>query len=165
MKITTKILTRSAVLLALALVVQLGKFPQPVTGPAINGILFIASAVVGPISGILIGLLTPIVAFAVGIMPFAPAMVIIMLGNATLAIVYGLLAKRQILALVAAAVGKFLVMAAMVKYIFPLLFGIAIPAKVTTMLTLPQLYTALIGAVAAFIILKLISHLFKKDNA
>ena len=109
MKITTKILTRSAVLLALALVVQLGKFPQPVTGPAINGILFIASAVVGPISGILIGLLTPIVAFAVGIMPFAPAMVIIMLGNATLAIVYGLLAKRQILALVAAAVGKFLV--------------------------------------------------------
>ncbi len=159
MKITTKTITRSALLLALALVIQLGKLPQPVTGPAINAILFLAAALIGPVSAVLIGLCTPVVAFAFGIMPFAPAVIIIMLGNAVLAIVFGLLAKRQIVAFGAAAVAKFLVMALFVKYLFPLVIGIAVPAKVAQMLTLPQLLTALGGAVLAFIILRILGRI------
>jgi len=164
MKISTQIVTRSALILALAMAVQLVKLPQPVTGPVINGLLFIATAVVGPVSAILIGLCTPVLAFAFGIMPFAPAVFIIMLGNASLALTYGLLAKRQILAFGAAALVKYAVMSVMVLYIVPGLVGIKIPAKMVATLTTPQLLTALGGAVLAFVVLKAIER-FTKNTA
>lgn len=165
MNISTKIVTRSAVILALAMAVQLVKLPQPVTGPVVNALLFIATALIGPLGAILIGICTPVIAFAFGIMPFAPAVVIIMLGNATLAITYGMMAKRQIIAFGAAALAKFIVMSALVMYIVPSLFGIKVPAKLVAALTTPQLFTALGGAVIAFIVLKGIERFTKSSNS
>lgn len=164
MKITTQVVTRSAFILALAIAVQLVKLPQPVTGPVVNALLFLATSLVGPISAILIGLCTPVVAFAFGIMPFAPAVVIIMLGNASLALTYGLLVKRQLIAFGAAAIVKFAVMSALVWYIVPALMGIKVPAKLAAALTTPQLFTALGGAVLAFIVLKAIEG-FTRNNS
>jgi len=163
MKISTQIMTRSAFILALAIAVQMVKLPQPVTGPVINALLFLATALVGPISAVLIGLCTPVIAFAFGIMPFAPAVLVVMLGNASLALTYGILAKRQLLAFGAAAIVKFAVMSAAVWYIVPGLMGIKVPAKLAATLTTPQLFTALGGAVLAFIILKAIER-FTKNN-
>lgn len=164
MKITTKIVTRSAFILALAIAVQLVKLPQPVTGPVINALLFLAAGLIGPVSAVLIGLCTPVIAFTFGIMPFAPAVPIIMLGNAVLALTFGLLVKRPYLGLAAAALAKYGVMALSVFYVFPGLFSIAIPPKIAAALTTPQLFTAFGGAVIAFVILKGLRHFLNEET-
>ncbi|MBA7583593.1 hypothetical protein ES708_25539 [subsurface metagenome] len=56
-------------LLAVALVVQMGGFPQPITGPLVNTILYLAALLVGSWSGIIIGICTPVMAFMRGILP------------------------------------------------------------------------------------------------
>lgn len=164
MKITTKIVTRSAFILALAIAAQLVKLPQPVTGPVINALLFLAAGLIGPISAVLIGLCTPVIAFVFGIMPFAPAVPIIMLGNAALALTFGLLVKKPYLGLVAASLAKYGIMALSVFYVFPGLFNINIPAKFAAALTTPQLFTAFSGAIPALIIIKAVQHFMKEET-
>ena len=80
------VLTRTAVLLALALVFQIGftQFAQPAVGPLVNMTLLVAAVVVGSIPAIIIGCLTPLMAFLLGIMPLLPLVPFIMLGNAIL---------------------------------------------------------------------------------
>jgi uncharacterized membrane protein len=154
MKIPIRTLTYSALILALAIVVQSVKMPQYLTGPLVNALLFTASALVGPLSGVLVGLFTPLLAFSFGIMPLAPAIPVIVLGNCFLAIFYGLFAKKPILAVIVAAFAKFAVMTLSVYYLFPLLLQITFPQQVVTMLTVPQLATALAGGALALIVLK-----------
>ena len=83
--INVKWLARTAILLALTLAFQMIGLPQPVTGPAVNAMLLISGTYVGALGGIIIGLLTPLIAFARGILPppLAPMIPFIMLGNAT----------------------------------------------------------------------------------
>lgn len=154
MKITTKIITRSALILALAVAVQMLRLPQPFTGPAVNTLLFLATGIVGPISAILIGLLTPLFAFIFGIMALPPLIPVIMAGNATLAIVFALLLKRPYLGVIIAALAKFAVMAVSVQYILPVLLKITLKATLVQAFTYPQLYTALVGGAVALIILQ-----------
>ena len=76
--------TRTAVLLSLALIFQIGfnQFAQPAVGPLVNMTLIVATLIVGPLSATLIGVLTPLVAFLLGIMPLLPIVPFIMIGNA-----------------------------------------------------------------------------------
>lgn len=164
MKTNTQIITRSAFILALAMAVQMVKLPQPVTGPVVNALLFIAASVVGPLGAVLIGLCTPVLAFAFGIMPFAPAVFIIMLGNASLVLTYWRLAKRRVIAFGVAAIVKFFVMWALVMYIVPVIFGIKVPAKIIGALTTPQLFTALGGAALAYVILEALKGFTKNKD-
>jgi len=132
--------------------------PQPFTGPAVNTMLFLSSAIVGIIGGVLIGALTPWIAFLNGILPpvLAPAIPFIMLGNAVLVIFFGTLRKINIyLATVTAAVVKFLVLTTAVRFL------INVPPKVSVMLQLPQLYTAITGGIIALLILKLLENPLK----
>lgn len=150
---SVQLLVRAAVLLALALVFQMGGFPQPVTGPAVNAVLALAALSVGIYWGSAIGLLTPWVAFARGILPppLAPAIPFIMLGNALLVIIFGLLAPRnKYVAGILAAVAKFALLFVATRYL------IAVPPKVAAMLQVPQLYTALAGIALAIIIQSLL---------
>lgn len=169
MKITTKVITRSALILALTIVVQSIRLPQFITGPLVNAFLFLAAALIGPISAVLIGLCTPVIAFAFGIMPLAPAVPVIMLGNAALALVYGKIAVygklslKPYLGVAAAALAKYAVMALSVFYLLPWLVNVTLPAKVATTLTTPQVFTALAGGVVALAVLKGLS-LLKKDK-
>ena len=163
MHLTTRILTRSALILALAIVVQSIRLPQYLTGPLVNALLFLATALVSPLSGVLVGLFTPLLAFSFGIMPLAPAVPVIMLGNSFLAIIFGLFAKKQIFAMIIAAVAKYGIMALSVYYLFPLLLNISFPDKVIAMLTTPQLFTALVGGALALVLMKALE--LKKDKA
>lgn len=163
MQLTTRILTRSALILALAIVVQSIRLPQYLTGPLVNALLFIATAMVSPLSGVLVGLFTPMLAFSFGIMPLAPAVPIIMLGNSFLAIFFGLFAKKPIIAIIIAAVAKYGIMALSVYYFFPLLLNITFPDKMIAVLTTPQLLTALGGGALALVILKALD--LKKNKA
>jgi len=163
MIISTRTITRSALILALVIAVQSVRMPQFVTGPVVNALLFLAAATIGPVSAVLIGLSTPVIAFAFGIMPLAPAVPVIMLGNAVLGLVFGFLIHKPYLGIVLASAAKYGVMWLGVYYLLPFLLNINLPPKMVAALTTPQLFTALGGGALALIIIKAL-HWFKKNE-
>lgn len=153
MRIGVRQLVATSVLAALAVAVQVLGLPQPVTGPAVNAVLYVASLYVGPLSGIFVGLITPWAALLAGIMKFAPAVPVIMAGNASLALTAGLVGKRSpYVGMALAALVKYGVMTAGIRYLVS--NGTAIPALVHASLTTTQLVTALAGAVVAALVLQ-----------
>lgn len=161
-KITTSYLTRTGLLLALALVFQIGfrAFAQPAVGPLVNMILIISGGLVGTLSGIIVGCLTPLIAFFVGIMPKFPLIPFIMVGNALLVIVFNYIRNKipewgAYLGFIAAAFVKYVWLAFSVRYLVKL-FMPKVPAKLIVALSLPQLYTALIGGLLAVLIMKIL---------
>lgn len=158
MRLGVRDLVRTAVLAALAVGIQSLNLPQPVTGPAINSVLFIATMYVGTLSGILVGLLTPWVALLTGILKLAPAVPVIMAGNASLCLTAGLGQRvNRYLAVAAAAVVKFTVMTIGVKLLVA--SGTKIPAAAYTSLTITQLFTACGGALIALAVLGVLERL------
>lgn len=85
-KFTAKIIARAAILLALCVVVQQFKsISQFITGPIVNAILILSGLTVGLWGGVLIAILSPLLAFLISPSPVlqaAPMMIpIIMVGN------------------------------------------------------------------------------------
>lgn len=147
MKKEIEFITKTSLLLALALVVQIGlaPFAQPVVGPLVNMILLLAVLLVGPGSAITVGILTPVIAFLVGIMGLLPILPIIMLGNGVYALVFWKVGKsNRLVGVLFAAAGKFIAMTTGVR-IVTFLFLPNLPAPVAAALSFPQLYTALLG--------------------
>jgi len=143
-----KFITRTGILLAVALVVQMGGFPQPITGPLINTVLYLAALLVGSWSGIIIGICTPVIAFMRGILPapLGPMIPFIALGNGVLVVVFSLLkGKNKILGIILASLVKYALLATTVKFI------IDVPDKIAQIMSLPQLFTALSGGVIAIL--------------
>lgn len=164
----TVFLTRTAILLALALIFQIGlralPFAQPFVGPLVNFVLIFAAIFVGTLSGVLIGILTPLIAFVVGIMPLFPVVPFIMIGNALLVIVFSIIKKiagpyGEYIGVFCGALAKFAFLAISVRHIITLF--IKVPPPVVVALSLPQLYTALTGGLAAIIVAKIFSRAFK----
>lgn len=151
-------LTRTALLMALTLAIQMLRMPQPVTGPLVNALLVLTVVTVGMPAGVVIGLLTPWIAFANGILPpvLGPAIPFIMAGNAALVLVFGVASKtatrsgRRILERTGQAAG--VLSGGLVKYLVistAVSFLIDVPAPVAVMLQLPQLLTAWAGGALA----------------
>lgn len=150
-------LARVALLLAVTLVVQMAGLPQPITGPAVNAMLILATLFVGPWGAVAIGLLTPWVAFLRGTLPapLGPAIPFIIAGNALLVLVYWAvlrLSRSRPLGpgswagLLLAAFAKYAVIAGAVQFLLHL------PPKLAGALGLPQLFTALIGGFIALLV-------------
>jgi len=145
--------TRTAILMALTLVIQMMGMPQYATGPLVNTMLYLATVFVGIWGGVAIGLVTPVIAFWRGILPppLGPMIPFIALGNAVLVIVYGLVEKRsKYVAIAAASVIKYLVLAGAVTFV------VAVPPKIAQMMQLPQLITALAGGAIAILLSKIL---------
>ncbi|WP_207644732.1 ECF transporter S component [Caloranaerobacter ferrireducens] len=167
--ITISFLTRTGLMLALALVFQIGfrAFAQPAVGPLVNMVLIMSGALVGTLSGIIVGCLTPLIAFFVGIMPKFPLIPFIMIGNALLVIIFNYIRNKtskwgDYLGLIGAAFVKFVWLAFSVRYLVKL-FMPKVPAKLIVALSLPQLYTALIGGFLAVLIIKMLpKNIFNK---
>jgi len=154
--VSTRFLTRTAILLAIVVAVQFLQMRQPITGPLVNAILLIAASMVGIGSGVLIGLLTPLVAFALGVLPapLAPAIPGIMAGNAVLVTAFGLMSRQPwlgksgpYLGVAVGALLKYLVLAGVVRFL------IQVPPKIAVSLQIPQLFTALVGGALALIVI------------
>lgn len=167
---TMTVLTRTAVLLALALVFQIGftQFAQPAVGPLVNMTLLVAAVVVGSAPAIVIGCLTPLMAFVLGIMPLLPVVPFIMIANAIYILSFNLIRKSipkygDIVGVIVAASLKFAFLAISIRY-FVTFFVEKIPPKLVTAFTLPQLYTALIGGFLAIVIVKYLSGYLKLNN-
>ncbi len=160
-------LTRTALLLAVTLAFQLLGFPQMITGPAVNAMLLISSIYAGPTGGVIIGLLTPWIAFMRGTLapPLAPMIPFIMLGNAVLVIIWSLcrmLIKNKnagsVTGLAIGAVVKFLTLSSAVRLL------VSLPPPVAKAMQIPQLYTALAGGVIALIAEKVLDAAFKNSR-
>ncbi|MBC9785698.1 ECF transporter S component [Heliobacterium chlorum] len=144
----TRLLTRTAVLIALALVLQQIKV-QWIAGPAVNALLIIATGYNGLLGGILLGSLTPVLAFLIGIMPLAIVLPVIAVGNILFCTVfYTLRKKSDWLGLAAGALLKFSFMALAVNYV------IQVRPAVANALSLPQLFTAITGGFVGIVLLR-----------
>jgi len=150
-------LSRTAILLAIALVFQMGGFPQFITGPLINTVLYLAAMIVGWQGGMLIGILTPVIASIRGILPppLTPLIPFIALGNSILVILFfWLQSKNKIAGIIIASLAKFLLLVSAVKLV------VQVPPAIAQMMSLPQLITALAGGAIALVL----AHFFKKTN-
>lgn len=150
-------LSRTAILLAIALVFQMGGFPQFITGPLINAVLYLAAMIVGWQGGMLIGILTPVIASIRGILPppLTPLIPFIALGNSILVILFfWLQSKNKIAGIIIASCVKFLLLVGAVKLV------VQVPPPIAQMMSLPQLITALAGGAIALVL----AHFFKKTN-
>ncbi len=153
-------ITRTAVLLAIVLVVQSLRLPNYFTGPVVNAVLIISVLFVGSGSGIIIGCITPLVAVLMGIIPPAavPLVPIIMFANIILVIFFYLFNKlNKYLAWIVAAAAKFAVFYFCINFLLQI-FDIKLPAALLVAFQIPQFYTALLGGFIAIVIAKYLKH-------
>ncbi|ATW28290.1 hypothetical protein DCMF_01580 [Candidatus Formimonas warabiya] len=147
-------LTRTAVLLAIALAVQWLRLPTYFTGPVVNAVLILATLFSGIWSGIIIGCITPVVALLMGIIPPAaiPLVPLIIAANITLVLVFFFLDKaNRYVAWIGSAFAKYGMFYVGLRLLLHL-FGVKLPAPLLLAFQIPQLYTALVGGLTAVII-------------
>ncbi len=132
--------------LAAAVVPSLG-LRQEITGPLVNAMLLLAGGAIGIPSPMALGALPSLVAIGRGTHPVAllPMVPFIVLGNAAFVGVFGMLRGRNFaLASSVASVAKLAVLSLTAMYV------VHLPGPLAAMMGLPQLYTALAGAVIAY---------------
>lgn len=166
-----RFITETAIMLALLVTLQaLTKgFGQFVTGSCVNAILAVSALVGGLASGLTVALISPVLAFLLGIAPQILTVPAIMAGNAIYVLALFLLAdktgkniSRQVTGWIVAAAAKFVTLYVIVVKIIcgamaPSLLAAgtlkepmlkALPAT----FSYPQLVTALIGGAVALVI-------------
>lgn len=183
MKITTKELTVTGVMIALCIVVQLFKNPAIpyltyVTGGLINLFIIIATLYSGWVSGLLISILTPITAFIITGSPIIAAvpliMPCIMVGNFVMALFAWFVRCKKFelnllpISLVAGAFAKYGVMTLLiVNWVIPS-YGSSLKAAAkslaATTYSTTQLIAGLVGTFLACIIWPIVKLAVKRSR-
>lgn len=173
-------ITETAAMLALLVAAQWVTKPlgQVVTGSCVNAVLAITAMLVGVSGGLTVALLSPVFAFLFGIAPNAVTVPVIMVGNAVFVLILWLIGRkkwwRKIVGVVAAAIGKFGVLYALVNWVVCGLASDALLAqgilKAPMLKVLPatfgilQLFTALIGGGLALAISSVLKKALQKKG-
>ena len=179
-------ITETAIMLALLVTLQaLTKgFGQFVTGSCVNAVLAVAALVGGLSCGLTVALISPVLAFLLGIAPQIITVPAIMAGNTVFVVLLHFLADttgknlvKQSIAWLTAAVAKFAVLYLLVVQV---ICGLASGAllgqklgeivllappmleKLPAMFTWPQLITALIGGAVALAIVPVLRKALHK---
>ena len=174
-------ITETAIMLALLVALQALTKPmgQLVTGSCVNAILAITVLVAGLSSGITVALISPVLAFLLGIAPQILTVPAIMVGNTVYVVLLYVIAGkdskktlRQIAALVAAAAAKFAVLYAIVVGLICGVMASSLLAAGTlkepmlkalpATFSWPQLFTALIGGAVALLIVPVLRKALHK---
>ncbi len=145
-------LVKLTVLFGLAIVLPF-YHQQMITGPIVNAVLFLTTMLLGAQYGMLISLIPSVMALSVGLLPavLAPVVPFIMISNAILVMTFDILKKKNYwLAMISASVLKFIFLYATSTIVINLLLKKEVAAKVSVMLSWPQLLTALIGGLLAY---------------
>lgn len=188
MKITTKQLVQTALLLAICIASQYFKnLSVYITGPIVNLTIIIATLAVGLWSGILLSIIAPITAFFFTGSPIMAAIPLmfpaVMAGNAVLAITVWYFQNKFSfkwklpVGLIAGSVLKAIFMGIVIVLIILPIFGNNIAAKLPNPDALPkvlatakvtfsitQLTTALIGSALAYVIWLPLKKYLKTEN-
>ncbi|MFA5742492.1 MAG: iron hydrogenase [Candidatus Paceibacterota bacterium] len=144
------------ILLGLSIVLPLFH-SQYITGPMVNAILFLSAVLAGSTGAMFVAMVPSIVALSSGLLPIAlaPAVPFIMLGNAILIATFILLQKKSFwLAATVASFTKFIFLFGSSQLVVGLIAKKQAAIAAASMLSYPQLITALIGAILAWLILK-----------
>ena len=174
-------ITETAVMLALLVALQAITKPigQILTGSCVNAVLAVTVLVAGLGSGITVALISPILAFLLGIAPQILTVPAIMVGNTVFVVLLYFIAGkdskkivRQIVAWIVAAVAKF---GALYAIVVGLICGVFAPALMAAgtlkepmlkalpaTFSWPQLFTALIGGAVALLIVPVLRKALKK---
>ena len=160
LSLNKEIATKTAIflgLLALVTVVPFFVHNQLITGPMVNAVLFIATAVVGIPGAVLIALVPSVVALSGGLLPavLAPAVPFIMIGNVILILTFHYAKKKNFwLGMIGGSVLKYLFLFGSTSLVVSLLLKSEMAEKASLMLSWPQLATALVGGIIAWGVLK-----------
>lgn len=130
---------------------------QLIVGPIVNATLFISAATLGTAGAIMVGLVPSVISISVGLLPpvLAPVIPFIMISNAVLVSVFGILKKRNFfLGVAIAAIIKYLFLYATSSVVINLLLKKEVASSVAQMMSWPQLVTALAGGILAWGFLK-----------
>ena len=160
-------ITRTAIMTALLVVLQMATAPlgNPlITGSAVNMLLIISVMTCGLPTGLSVAALSPIAAKFIGIGPYWSLIPFIIAGNVTLVIIWHFICKLTfklvimpyLIALAAAAAGKFAVMySGVARIAVPYLLQLPEQqaAAISSMFSVQQLFTALTGGALAALIL------------
>lgn len=171
-------ITETAVMLALLIALQVLTKPmgQLVTGSFVNAVLAVTVLIAGLPSGITVAVISPILAYLMGIAPQILTVPAIMAGNTVFVIILHFIAGkglvRQLVAWIVAAVAKFATLYTIVVWLIcgvladqllangamkpPMLK--ALPATFSW----PQLFTALIGGGIALLIVPVLRKALRK---
>lgn len=174
-------ITETAVMLALLVALQALTKPmgQLVTGSFVNAVLAVTALVAGLYSGITVALISPVLAYLLGIAPQILTVPAIMVGNCVFVVFLYLLAgpdskkiARQIIAWIAAAAAKFAALYAIVVWLIcdvladKLLAAGTLKPPMLKMLPatfgITQLFTALIGGAVALLIVPVLRKALRK---
>ena len=174
-------ITETAVMLAVLVTLQALTKPmgQLVTGSCVNAVLAISVLVGGIGCGATVALISPVLAFLLGIAPQILTVPAIMVGNTVFVVLHYVLMDRtgknfvkQGLAWGAAAVAKFATLYAVVVWLIcgvmaeSLMAAGTLKAPMLTALpatfSWPQLFTALIGGAVALLIVPVLRKALKK---
>ena len=167
MKRKTRWITETAIMLAMLVILQAvtKSAGQLVTGSCVNAVLAVSTLLSGCSSSLTVALLSPFVAFALGIGPqLLPIVPAIALGNAVYVLLLSRLCGRKppmwrcCLAVAGSAGAKFLTLYLVVVKLLCSILPLKQPqiATFSTMFAWPQLITALIGGAAALLIVPVI---------
>ena len=174
-------ITETAIMLALLVTLQALTKPmgQLVTGSCVNAVLAVSALVGGLSCGLTVAVISPVLAYLLGIAPQILTVPAIMVGNAVYVVLLSVLADKtgknivkQVTAWVAAAAAKF---AALYAIVVLLICGVlsesllasgvmkapmlkALPATFSW----PQLFTALIGGAVALLIVPVLHKALHK---
>jgi hypothetical protein len=150
-----------SILLGLSIILPLFH-SQYAAGPLVNAVLFLSAVLTGSIGAMFIAIVPSVIALSTGLLPIvlAPAVPFIMLGNAILIAVFVLLQKKSFwLAAVAASFAKFIFLFGSSQLVIGLIAKKQAAAAAASMLSYPQLITALAGAVLAWGVLKFLKKI------
>ena len=176
-----RFITETAVMLALLVSLQALTKPmgQLVTGSCVNAVLAVSALVGGLASGLTVALISPVLAFLLGIAPQILTVPAIMVGNSVYVVLLWLLADKdgknllkQAIAWLAAAAAKF---AALYIIVVKVICGVLAPTlleagtlkqpmlkALPATFSWPQLFTALIGGAVALLIVPVLRKALKK---
>ena len=174
-------ITETAVMIALLVALQAITKPlgQLVTGSCVNAILALAALLGGLSCGITVALISPVMAFLLGIAPQILTVPAIMAGNTVFVVLLSLIAGRdakqivrQVIAWAVAAAAKFAVLYVLVAKVIcgvasaSLLASGALKQPMLKALpatfSWPQLFTALIGGAVALLIVPILRKALHK---
>ena len=174
-------ITETAVMLALLVALQALTKPmgQLVTGSCVNAVLAVTVLVAGLSSGLTVALISPVLAYLLGIAPQILTVPAIMVGNGVYVVLLSLIVGkeyrsvlRRVAAWLSAAVAKFAALYAIVVWLIcgvlseRLLASGALKAPMLKVLpatfSWPQLFTALIGGAVALLIVPVLRKALHK---
>ena len=167
-------ITQTALMLALLIALQAITKPlgQLVTGSFVNAVLAVTVLIAGCGSGLTVAVISPVLAYLLGIAPQILTVPAIMVGNAVYVLLLHLLSSRRLLAWLTAAVAKFAVLYAIVVWLIcgllseKLIQAGLMKAPMLNVLpatfSWPQLITALIGGGVAVLMVPVIRKAIKK---